>query len=60
MVEQGRFIEVEVNKDKVAGLADGVLDVLNDYEKVLNKLGITHKNRLKKSLYEMFKTDSTS
>jgi len=57
MKEQGRFIEVEVNKDKVTELGDGVMALLNDYEKLLSKLNITHKNRLKKSLFEIFKNE---
>ena len=51
--EQGRFIEVEVNKEMVSGLDDASV-TLNQAEIALGKLGISHKNRLKKSLFEMF------
>lgn len=51
--EQGRFIEVEVNKEMVNDL-DDANDTLNQAEITLGELGITHKNRLKKSLFEMF------
>lgn len=51
--EKARFIEVEVNKEKVSGLED-VNSTLNEAERVLAGLGISPKNRLKKSLYEMF------
>lgn len=67
--EAGRFIEVEVNKDKVNELnqlmidaegsfralkPDGAVEYLKEQEKALEKLGITPQNRLKKSLFEMF------
>lgn len=56
MHEQGRFIEVEVNKNKVSGLGEGAMDVLKEYEQKLSKLSINPQNRLKKSLFEMFVT----
>lgn len=65
--EEGRFIEVEVNKDKVnylrdgyyddrnnTGPKDGAVEYLNTQEKALEKLGITPQHRMKKSLFEMY------
>jgi adenylate cyclase class IV len=54
MKEKGRFIEIEINKDKVSELGDRSIEVLKEFEDRLGKLGITHKNRLKKSLFEMY------
>lgn len=56
--ELGRFIEVEINKEALPHFHSGQLDpeqVLRDKEKELEELGITSKNRLKKSLFELFK-----
>lgn len=57
--ELGRFIEVEVNKDKVAELnrrpgKSGALFELNYYSDRLSKLGLSSQNRMKKSLYELY------
>lgn len=49
MKEQGRFIEVEVNKDKV-----GETD-LDWHAAQLETLGLTYRNRMKRSLFEMFR-----
>ena len=55
MTELGRFIEIEVNKEKVTELGvDACFEKLKDFEKALTALGITPQNRLKKSLFEMF------
>lgn len=51
--EKGRFIEVEVNKDKVECVEEANT-TLKEAEQILSQLNITHKNRLKKSLFEMF------
>lgn len=53
MKEKGRFIEVEINKEKVSQLADTNSE-LKTYENVLQELGIKASNRLKRSLYEIF------
>lgn len=55
MNEKGRFIEVEINKDKVKELGENAFEVLKKFEQELNKLNLTHQNRLKKSLFEMYK-----
>ena len=56
MVEKGRFIEVEVNKDKVTSLGDEKsMELLKEGENKLAPLGITSKNRLKKALFDIFK-----
>jgi len=54
MKEKGRFIEIEINKDKVDELGDRAIEVLKEFEEKLEKLGITHKHRLKRSLFEMY------
>lgn len=54
MKEVGRFIEIEINKDKVKMLGDNASIVLKQVENSLEALGITAKNRLKKSLFEMY------
>lgn len=56
--ETGRFIEVEVNKDCVSGL-DSATDTLNQAEKILERLGISYKNRLKKSLFELYRKNES-
>lgn len=53
MNESGRFIEVEVNKNKVANY-ENPMELINKAEKELSKIGISSQNRLKKSLFEMF------
>lgn len=63
MTESARFIEVEVNKDRVAeleGQKPGLaMDVLRSGEQCLEVLGITAQNRLKKSLFELYRKDVT-
>jgi len=56
MKEKGRFIEIEVNKDKVEGIGgvEMAFQQLKEMEKRLTTLGINPQNRLKKSLFEMF------
>ena len=54
MKEQGRFIEVEINKSSLGNLTDPT-EELKKQEKLLEPLGISPQNRMKKSLYEMFK-----
>jgi len=51
MNEKGRYIEVEINKDKVN---DHSMDLLKEHEKNLATLKITPQNRLRKSLYEIY------
>lgn len=55
MNEKGRFIELEVNKDKVEGLGvETAFNHIKEMEKELAILGINPQNRLKKSLFEIF------
>lgn len=53
MKERSRFIEIEVNKEKVKDLADP-FSHLKDLETKLGELGIKSSNRLKRSLFEIF------
>lgn len=48
------YLEIEVNKGSFAS-EEEAFHVLNSTEKKLAPLGITHSNRTKKSLYEMYK-----
>jgi len=53
MKEKGRFIEVEINKDRISNLADP-FETLKQAENTLLTLGPKPSNRLKRSLFEMF------
>jgi adenylate cyclase class IV len=53
MKERSRFIEIEVNKEKVKDLADPFVQ-LKELETKLGELGIKSNNRLKRSLFEIF------
>lgn len=55
MKECGRFIEIEVNKERVNGLGlSKAFEKLKEFEKELATLGLNPQNRLRKSLFEMF------
>ena len=50
------FAEIEVNEEKLKELTeDQAWDIIKKYEEILAPLGITHKNRLRKSLFEMYR-----
>jgi adenylate cyclase class IV len=50
------FIEIEVSEEKVAEMTEEeAWGVIEKYEKALESVGLTAKNRLRKSLYEMYK-----
>lgn len=53
--EKHRFIEVEANEDYNWSSEQEAWDEVFKYEKMLEPLGITPKNRLRKSLFEIFK-----
>lgn len=57
--EIGRFMELEFNKDKVKEYGeDGAFEALKNLEKeVFEKTSISHRNRLKSSLFDMFKKE---
>jgi len=59
MREKNRFIEIEVNKDAVESWDVEALGEPETYlraiEKNLEALGISNKNRLKKSLFELYR-----
>lgn len=58
MREKNRFIEVEINKDRLENWNWDVgspENVLSDAERLLSTLGITNRNRLKKSLFELYR-----
>ncbi len=49
------FIECEVTKECVNSLGDKAFDVLKECESKLEPLGISPQNRLKKSLFELYR-----
>lgn len=57
--ELGRFIEVEVNKHRVVGLNEklpnGAVWELNQAASKLDSIGLSPQNRMKKSLFELYK-----
>lgn len=53
--EIGRFIEIEMDEDHDWGSEDAAWQALTNLEKQLEPLGITAQNRVKRSLFEMFK-----
>jgi adenylate cyclase class IV len=52
--ELGRFIEVEVIKKNINNLIDPI-DTLNKAAKELEQVGLSPQNRMKKSLFELYK-----
>ena len=55
------FVEIELDEDSIHKLTlSEAMDKIRKYEKILEPLGITHKNRLKKSLYEMYVKSTNS
>jgi adenylate cyclase class IV len=53
--EQRRFIEIEANEDFQWESEEFAWQTVESYEKHFAALGVSSKNRLKKSLFEMFK-----
>ena len=53
--ELRRFIEIEANEDLTWESEQEAWDEIAKYEKLLEPLGITPKNRLRKSLFEIFR-----
>lgn len=52
------FIEIEVEESTIHKLTEkDAMDVIKKYEVVLEPLGITYKNRMVRSLYEMYVKD---
>jgi adenylate cyclase class IV len=58
MKELRRFIEIEANENCEWLSESEAWDEILKYEKMFESLGIKSKNRLKKSLYEIFKKSS--
>jgi adenylate cyclase class IV len=56
--ELNRFVEVEINKSRVSKL-DNPTEVLKEYERKLDKLGIKPANRMKRSLFELYYKSDT-
>ena len=52
------FIEIELNEETIHTLTEEeAWEGIKKYEKILEPLGITHRSRLMKSLYEMYVKD---
>jgi len=59
MEEIGRYIEIEFKEEEIerVGIEES-LQIMRDVEKeILEPLGITYRNRLNKSLYEIYRRD---
>ena len=55
---QDHFIEIELDEDTIHNLTENeAWDKIRKYEKMLESLGISHRNRITKSLFEMYKKD---
>ena len=54
MNECGRFIELEASEHYTFRDEHHAISSINNFEKLLEHFGITYRNRLKKSLFEMF------
>lgn len=53
------FIEIEVDENSIHKITEEeAWDVVRKYERILMPLGITHRNRLNKSLFEMYCKDN--
>lgn len=49
------FIEIELNEETVHQLTkEEALDTIRKYEDMLSPIGITHRNRMNKSLFELY------
>lgn len=55
MNEIGRFLEIELDEDTLFPSEEAAWERLVELEKIYLPLGITPHNRIKRSLYEMFK-----
>lgn len=50
------FIEIEISEEKVSEMTEAqAWQIIEKYEKALESIGLKAKNRLRKSLYEMYK-----
>lgn len=58
--ELGRFIEIEADETHEWKSEKEALEEINKFEKLLLPLGLNNKNRLRKSLFEMFKKGNTN
>ncbi len=56
--ELNRFIEIEAREDYKWTSEEEAWNEVTNYEKMFEPLGITSRNRLKKSLFELFKKQS--
>ena len=56
MNKLGSFVEIEYEKSKVAEVGEAkAIEELKEWEKKLGQLGITPQNRLRKSLFELYR-----
>lgn len=57
--KQASFIEIEVDEATISQLTEeDAWEVIRKYEAYLEPLGITYKNRLQKSLFDLYRKDS--
>ena len=56
--KDAHFVEIEVDEDTIHNLTEKeAWDVIKKYEEILIPLGITYKNRMMKSLFELYVKD---
>ena len=54
--KMSHFIEIEVNEELISKLTElEAFDIIRKYEKMLEPLGIKPQNRLRKSLFELYR-----
>lgn len=52
------FVEIELDEDNIHNLTENeAWDIIRKYERILSPIGITHRHRLNKSLFEMYVKD---
>lgn len=56
--ESRRFIEIEADEEKTWANEEAAWAHVEKYEKLFEPLGITSRNRMRKSLYELFRKES--
>lgn len=56
--KEAHFMEIEVDEDTIGNLTeDDAWDIIRKYEEILAPTGITYKNRLRQSLFDMYKKE---
>jgi adenylate cyclase class IV len=52
------FVEIEVSEEKISSMTEKeAWAIIEKYERALEPVGLTAKNRLRKSLFEMYRRE---